>query len=146
MIVRNEEKVIGRHLAHCYRIKGNHKRELQILYKSFEYDLPRADYCCRIALWYEEHGDYKKAVFWYQLALQLEMPPIHYGLMNKICWTWAPHVQLVLCYGKLGQLEKAYEHNEKALEYLPGEPNLLQNKSKLTEAIRAQKAGESSEN
>ncbi|MBW7457678.1 glycosyltransferase [Paenibacillus sepulcri] len=129
-------------LAHCYHAKGDAKKELQSLLKSFEYDLPRADICCRIAYWHEEHSDYEKAIFWYEMALTREMPPNHFGLMNKICWTWAPHVQLAICYGKLGQLDKACEHTEKALEYLPGDANLLANKSQLEGALRSLKAAE----
>jgi glycosyltransferase involved in cell wall biosynthesis len=128
------------HLAHCYRTKGDRRRELQALYKSFEYDLPRADYCCRIALWYEDYEQYEKAIFWYETALTREMPADHFGLMNKICWTWAPHVQLTLCYGKLGKLEEAYSHNEKALAYLPGDANLQENKKRLEEALHAKKS------
>lgn len=124
------------HLAHCYHVRGDRRAEISWLYQSFEYDLPRADFCCRIALWYEESEDYEKAIFWYELALTMEMPQNHFGLMNKICWTWAPHVQLTLCYGKLGQIKKAYEHNEKALSYLAGDGNLLANKQRLEVSLR----------
>jgi glycosyltransferase involved in cell wall biosynthesis len=123
------------YLAHCYRMKDEHKRELQYLFRTFEFDLPRADYCCRIGFWYQEHQDYEKAVYWYETALRHEIPTHVFGLMNKSCWTWAPHVHLMICYGKLALLDKAYEHNLKALDYLQGDVNLLQNKKQLEEAI-----------
>lgn len=34
-----------------------------------------------------------------------------------------------------GELELAYEHNEKALSYLPNDANLLQNKAKIEQAL-----------
>jgi tetratricopeptide (TPR) repeat protein len=123
-------------LAHLYHIRGELAKELHFLYRSFEFDLPRADYCCRIGLWYEMRHEYEKAVYWYELALTREMPPNHFGLMNKSCWTWAPHIQLVMCYNQLGQISKAYEHNEKALEYLRDEPTLLNNRLKLEETLK----------
>jgi glycosyltransferase involved in cell wall biosynthesis len=128
-------------LAHLYHARGDDARELHYLFKTFEYDVPRADYCCRIALWFELHGKYRQAIFWYELALKQELPNDYFGLMNKICWTWAPHVQLAICYAKLGQLEKAYEHNEKALGYMPDDPNLLDNRQKLESAMQKKAAG-----
>ncbi len=127
------------YLAHCYRTKGERKRELHYLFRTFEFDMPRADYCCRIGHWYQEHQDYEKAVYWYETALRNEIPKHVFGLMNKSCWTWAPHVQLMICYGKLALLDKAYEHNLKALDYLQGDVNLLQNKKQLEEAMRMPK-------
>lgn len=122
------------HLAHCYRMKQDSDQELRALLRTFEADVPRADFCCRIGLWFEEKGEYETAIYWYETALTREVPANYTGMMNRICWTWAPHVQLTLCHGKLGNLAKAYEHNEKALSYLPDEPNLLNNKAALAAA------------
>ncbi|MGO4375850.1 glycosyl transferase, partial [Paenibacillus sp. MCAF20] len=105
--------------------------ELEALLASFKYDQPRADYVCRIGYFYQENGHYEKAVRWYQIALNLEMPEGRLYSMNLAAWTWLPHLQLVYCYGKLGQLALAYEHNEIALSYSPKDPNLLTNKELL---------------
>jgi Tfp pilus assembly protein PilF len=43
-------------------------------------------------------------------------------------YTWLPHVQLCLCYDRLGQHEKANEHNETALSFHPTHPSMLYNK------------------
>jgi len=122
-------------IAHCYRELGDKEKELGYLLKVFEYDIPRADFCCRIAFHFEEREDYRKAAFWYSLALELKKPENYMGAMNMSCWTWLPHIRLVICYGKLGQLEKAYEHNEVVRSYFPDDPNVLQNKQKLEEAM-----------
>lgn len=126
-------------LAHLYHERGEADRELQYLFKTFEYDVPRADYCCRIGLWFEEKGEYRQAAFWYEVAAGQDIPVDYFGLMNLVCWTWAPHVQLMLCYGKLGELAKALEHNEKALSYFPDDPNLLENKRRLEAAMEQQR-------
>ena len=126
-------------LAHLYHERGDSAKELNYLFKTFEYDVPRADYCCRIGLWFEQKGEFRQAAFWYELAAGQDIPVDYFGLMNLVCWTWAPHVQLTLCYGKLGELGKALEHNEKALAYFPNDPNLLENKRKLEAAMEQQR-------
>lgn len=126
-------------LAHLYRDRGDAAKELHYLFKTFEFDVPRADYCCQIGLWFEQKGEYRQAAFWYEVAAQQDIPVDYFGLMNLICWTWAPHVQLMLCYGKLGELEKALAHNEKALAYFPNDPNLLENERRLKAAVRQRK-------
>lgn len=123
-------------LAECYHHMGDMNRKLQYLVRTMAYDLPRADFCCSIGYCYQDRGEIRKAIFWYELALCLDRPLNHFGVLNLICWTWLPHLQLCVCYGHLGDLDKAYEHNEKALEYLPRDPNLLANRAKLLEAMR----------
>nr|WP_238358135.1 glycosyltransferase family 2 protein [Cohnella zeiphila] len=126
-------------LAHLYHERGETDRELRYLFKTFEYDVPRADYCCQIGLWFEQKGEYRQAAFWYEVAAGQDIPVDYFGLMNFVCWTWVPHVQLTLCYGKLGELSKALEHNEKALEYFPDDPNLQANKGKLEAIMKQQR-------
>lgn len=123
-------------MAHCYHELGQKEQELQSLLKTFNYDVPRADYVCRIAYYFQELNDYEKAVHWYELALKLEMPGNRLYGVNQAAWTWFPHLQLTYCYGKLGQLEQAYEHNERALSYAPDDPDILYNKQLLEEKLR----------
>nr|WP_255654985.1 glycosyltransferase family 2 protein [Cohnella sp. REN36] len=122
-------------LAECLHHLGDKEGKLRALLQTMAYDLPRADFCCSIGYCFEERGQPEKAIYWYKLALTLERPLHHFGVLNLICWTWLPHLQLCICYGLLGELDKAYEHNEKALSYLPNDPNLRQNKLKLEQAM-----------
>ncbi|GIO10758.1 beta 1,4 glucosyltransferase [Cohnella xylanilytica] len=122
-------------LAECRHHLGDMEGKLRSLVRTMEYDIPRADFCCAIGYCYQDRGEIRKAIFWYELALRLEKPLHHFGILNLICWTWLPHLQLCICYGLLGELERAYEHNEKALEFLPRDPNLLSNRAKLLEAM-----------
>jgi len=122
-------------LAECYQHLGRAEQKLQSLLLGLQFDKPRADICCSIGYCFEERGNYMTAIHWYEIALTLPKPAFYMGLLNLVCWTWMPHVQLCICYAKLGELQKANEHNEKALAYLPDDVNLLDNKAKLEQAL-----------
>ncbi|CAM4275194.1 glycosyltransferase [Paenibacillus alkaliterrae] len=122
-------------MAVCYHEIGDKEHEFMCLLKTLEYDSPRADYICRIAYFFQDAGDYEKAISWYQVAIKTEKPKDRFGIVNHLAWTWLPHVNLAICYDKLGQLEKAYEHNELALRFIPDDPNLLRNKQLLEEYL-----------
>jgi len=122
-------------LAECYHHLGQKKRKMQSLLLALQFNAPRADHCCSIGYSFEERGQYDAAIHWYELALTLPKPKFHMGLLNLVCWTWMPHVQLCICYAKLGEIELAYEHNEKALAYLPDDVNLLDNKQRLEQVL-----------
>ena len=99
--------------------------------KSFEYDVPRAEFCCRIGHYYLQTGKYAQATFWYKLATELEKPVDNWGPMIEACWSWLPHIQLCVCYDRLGKHELAYQHNEIARKYRPLDPQILHNKKYL---------------
>ncbi|MBD3918171.1 glycosyltransferase family 2 protein [Paenibacillus sp. PR3] len=122
-------------LAECYHHLNQKQKKMQSLLLALQFAVPRADHCCSIGYSFEERGQYDAAVHWYELALTLPKPQYHMGLLNLVCWTWMPHVQLCICYAKLGQIENAYKHNEKALAYLPDDVNLLDNKLRLEQAL-----------
>lgn len=61
----------------------------------------------------------------------MEKPKNSWGLINLQFYTWLPHLQLAVCYGKIGMLEQAFYHNEIARSYLPDDPAVLSNKQIL---------------
>lgn len=125
-------------LAECYHHLGQKDKKLESLLMAFKYEAPRADFCCSIAYCFEEREAWPLAIHWYKMALELEKPMFSMGLLNLVCWTWLPHVQLCICYAKVGELKKAYEHNDKALHYLPDDANLQDNKRRLEGILQIQ--------
>jgi len=115
-------------LSDCYHNLGDKKKELMYALKSFEYDIPRAEFCCRIGYFFFSSGKYREAVFWYKLATELERPSQNWGLVNHACWTWLPHLQLCVCYDRLGEHELAYRHNELAAQYIPDDHRIAYNR------------------
>ncbi|WP_407313704.1 glycosyltransferase [Desulfosporosinus sp. SB140] len=117
-------------LADCYQKIGNREKQLQYTFKSFEYAPPRAEFCCRLGFHFLDVKQYEQGVFWYKLATQLEKPN-SWGPMIEACWTWLPHLQLCVCYDRLGNHELAYKHNEIARKYRPENTQVLYNKKYL---------------
>ncbi|OLN29520.1 glycosyltransferase family 2 protein [Desulfosporosinus metallidurans] len=118
-------------LADCFQNLGDHENEQAYLFRSFEFDTPRAEFCCRLGFYNLQGGKLKQATFWYKLATQIEKPLDSWGHMFHACWTWLPHLQLCVCYDRLGQYALAYEHNEIARTFRPEDPQIIHNKNYL---------------
>lgn len=117
-------------LTDCFQQLGDKAKELQYCFKSFEYTNPRAEFCCRLGFYFLHAEQYEQGVFWYSLATKLEKPD-SWGPMLEACWTWLPHLQLCVCYDRLGKHELAYKHNEIARTFRPEDPQIIHNKNYL---------------
>ncbi len=115
-------------LANCCLELGDQENGLKYLFKSFEYGLPRAEFCCRLGYHFLQHAKYHEAIFWYRIATQLEKPKDGWGNTSHGCWTWLPHLQLCVCYDRLGQRETACTHNEIAAAFIPNDPRIIYNR------------------
>lgn len=121
-------------LADCYYLFQDEETELKYIYQSFEYDIPRADFCCRLGFHHLNKSQIKQAIFWYKLATQLDVANSSWGVINYQCATWLPHLQLCVCYSRIGEYKLAHDHNEMAAKFIPDDPmidhnrKLLQNK------------------
>jgi glycosyltransferase involved in cell wall biosynthesis len=125
-------------LADCFDELGDRESELHFTLKTFEYDTPRAEFCCRLGYRFLQNNQLHQALFWYKLATQLEKPTENLGMINHACWTWLPHLQLCVCYSHLGNYDLAYAHNEIARKYLPDHPSILHNKRFLESILQKQ--------
>lgn len=122
-------------LADCFFNLNDAENQLKYTLKSFEYATPRADFCCRLGFHYLQLNQPEPAVFWYKLATQLEKPKDSWALTNSSCWTWLPHLQLCVCYYRLGNYLLSYEHNEKAAQFLPGDSRIQYNRELLSKIV-----------
>ena len=111
-------------LVDYYQNSGENEKQLEYILKSFEYATPRAEFCCHLGLYFLNIKQYEDSIFWYKLATQLEKP-IGSRLM------WLPHIQLCVCYDRLGKYELAQEHNEIARKYSPNNNQIMHNKKYL---------------
>ena len=97
---RHKIKVCSEIADLYYNLKDTEK-EREYIFKSFEYGSPRAEFCCRLGYQFLQSNEIDKAIFWYGLATQLEIPKAKDEILSECCWTWLPHIQLCVCYYKL---------------------------------------------
>ena len=123
-------------LADCYYHLGDKENELKSIVRSFTYGNPRAEFCCRLGFHFLDLGDILTAIIWYKLATKLEVKNEQLGFYNPIFSTWLPHLQLCVCYDRIGNHKLAYLHNEVALQYRPDDEILLKNKEYFKSIIK----------
>lgn len=118
-------------LADCYYELHDGENELKYIYLSFQYGTPRADFCCRLGFHHFNNNQMKQAIFWYKIATQLEIANSSWGVVNYQCSTWLPHLQLCVCYSRIGDYKLAYDHNEMAAKFIPDDPMIHHNRKVL---------------
>ncbi|WP_238650434.1 glycosyltransferase [Paenibacillus piscarius] len=113
----------------CYRALGDSANELASLLQSFKFTgTPRPEACSRIGYNFHKKEQYKHAIFWYDLATRLEPDDNQWSFSYPAYSTWYPHLQMCVCYSKIGDLQTAYEHNELAAKYRPNDAAILHNR------------------
>lgn len=131
-------------LADCYGRMCERELQLRSLFRSMDYDRPRAEACCGLGALFFGEERLMEAVYWYEAATKLGPPPQTGTIINHAYWSWLPHLQLCVCYDRLGQHQLAYDHNELALQMCPGHNSMLANKAYLEKQL-GKKDGESRE-
>ncbi|PEE75267.1 glycosyl transferase [Priestia megaterium] len=114
-------------LADCYNNLGLKEQELSWVLHTLSYGPPRPETCCRLGFSFLQKDEISTAIYWYEKALENKEEQ-GLAFQNHSCSTWLPHLQLTVCYDRLGQHQLAFQHNEKALKYRPQDPRMLSNK------------------
>lgn len=122
-------------LANCFHQLKDMESAEKYIFKSFVYDTPRAEFCCLLGYHFQLKEQYRQAAFWYKLATQLERPADNKWFVDYTAWTWVPHIQLCVCYDRLGEYELAYHHNEMAAKFIPDDPSVLHNREYLRKRL-----------
>lgn len=115
-------------LAKCYTSENDNEKCLKALIRSLQYDTPRADICCQLGYYYKQSDDYKRALFWFKLATELNIPESNWGFIEKDYWGYIPCIEMCVCHDKLGNITEAIRCNNKAAEYKPDDPAVLYNR------------------
>lgn len=109
-------------LADCCERQDRPELRLPALTRSFAYDTPRAEACCRIGYIYKDRQDFSRAAFWFRLALSLRRPRDGWGFIQEDCWGYIPAIELSVCCDRLGRRREAERYNELAGKYKPRDP------------------------
>jgi glycosyltransferase involved in cell wall biosynthesis len=116
-------------LAGCYQKINCPGKALQAMLRSFAYDLPRAELCCKIGYFYQEQEDYERAAFWFNFILSLKEPTDTWGFLQHDCWGYIPLIECAVCFDHLGDYRKANEYNNQALLLKPDSISALNNQA-----------------
>lgn len=126
-------------LSYCYDRTKQYKLVLQTLFRSFDYDVPRAEICCEIGKKFMDKSKYDLAIFWYELAISFD-PSKRDGFIDLDCYNYIPYLQLCVCHYNLGHYKRAIRYNEKAGEIKPKSRPYLYNKKFFEENSLDQKS------
>ncbi|WP_080846160.1 tetratricopeptide repeat-containing glycosyltransferase family 2 protein [Cytobacillus gottheilii] len=113
-------------LSDCFYQLGKTEEAIGAVLHTLILTSPRAEACCRLGFSFMEKEDFQSAAYWYEQALANKdgsSAPFY----NPSFSTWLPHLQLAVCYDKLGDTEKANEHNQHGLACQPNDERLLAN-------------------
>lgn len=115
-------------LANCYLQNNNEKMYLPSLFKSFEFDTPRAEICTTIGIYFLNKSCYLQAIYWFKLATNIT-PKLESGAFILLdYYNFIPYINIAVCYDKLGDIKNAYKYNELAGKFKPDNKEYLNNK------------------
>lgn len=109
-------------LSQCRQSLGDSSGALQALLDSFRYDDPRAEICCALGAWFQGREVWRRAIFWYELALGLPRDDRRGGFVQPDCYGFLPCIQLCVCWDRLGRRAEAEAWNRRAGGYKPDDP------------------------
>lgn len=105
-------------LSCCYYALGNTQLAEQTLYRSFEYDIPRAEILCQLSLYLINEGKINNAIYWLKQCIR--KPDISSGAFVLLdCYDFIPYYNLATCEYKLGHIKRALSYAQKALALKP---------------------------
>ncbi|OAZ41924.1 glycosyltransferase [Paenibacillus polymyxa] len=114
-------------LADCYNRQGQKQEQRMALLRTLTLDVPRAQFCCAFGNLFIEDEQYAQAIYWFRQATLIEPSQDVMALTNSSYYTWFPHLQLCLCYDRIGDIEKARSHHRIAQLHHPAHPSVLYN-------------------
>ncbi len=106
-------------LAKCYACQEEEEKALSTLFGSFVYDLPRGEILYEIGNIYVKKEDWKRAIYYFKLALSSPTNINGGGFVNTDACTFLPALQLCFCYNKIGDNLNAFHYHQIAKEYKP---------------------------
>ena len=121
-------------LANCYLNLNLKEQGLKWILHTLSYGPPRSETCCKLGFSFLQKDDLSTSVYWYKKALE-NVGFKGSAFQDHSYTTWLPHLQLAVCYDRLGQFQLGYEHNEKALKYRPKDSRMLANKKYFEKAL-----------
>ncbi len=118
-------------LSNIYYDLKDYDMYLEILFKSFKYDRPRAEVCCKIGNFFLLNSNYNIAIYWYTKALEDTYDISSGGFFSKDYYDFIPYINLCVCYYYEKNIPKSIMYNELAGKVKPNDKSYISNKNFL---------------
>lgn len=126
-------------LANCYLIKKNEEKFIYHIFESIKIEDRQAEPFYFLGLFYMNKGQWQRGARWFEVCLQMERPKDLLSPFQPEYFTWLPALNACVCYNSIGEIQKAYDHNKKVLEYRPKDPRAVNNERILLVALKKEK-------
>lgn len=122
-------------LSFCYRQLEMKEDAFYWLLRSFQYGIPTAEICYHFGCFFQDVKQFEIAIYWFENAVKNKVEdPNSYN-------TWLPHLQLTVCYDRIGNTAWACKHNELAAQFVPEHPSIQYNRKYFQELNSSQRKG-----
>ncbi|MCI8920626.1 MAG: glycosyltransferase family 2 protein [Acutalibacter sp.] len=118
-----------RHCARCLYGLCRAEEALLAFFRSFSYDVPRAEICCDIGQHFLDREQWRQAAYWYRQALRCERQDDKGGFVLPDAYGYEPYLGLCLCSSRLGNEQEAEAYNELAAACKPDSPAIAYNRA-----------------
>jgi glycosyltransferase involved in cell wall biosynthesis/predicted SAM-dependent methyltransferase len=130
-----------------YKLAENYFAKDEALFKfhlmeSLKIEERRAEPYYLMAQYWENKQQWSRAIQWYEFCMSVKRPKELLASYQPGYYTWMPCLQLCVCYNAIGDVQKAYEWNERALSYRPEDQRMINNKNILENGIKSRKSSE----
>jgi glycosyltransferase involved in cell wall biosynthesis len=124
-------------LADCYHNTGLEDMKFHWTLQALSYGPPQPETCCRLGFIFLHNNQLHSAAYWYEHAVAGDGKDEPRFFQNHSHSTWLPHLQLAVCYDRLGQYQLANHHNELAASYSPTHPSIISNRDYFMKVLNS---------
>lgn len=114
-------------LSKCFMALGDRKNAKESLFKSFMFDLPRAEILSNLGNIFLEENDLEKAEYYYLLALKCKLDVKKGGFVLPDYYNFIPFINLCVIYYNRGDYKKALKFHNRSKRLKPNHPSVIHN-------------------
>lgn len=114
-------------LSECFLKLNDKINAKESLFKSFLYNLPRAEILSQLGNIFLSENDYEKAKYYYLLALKCKFDIAKGGFVLVDCYNFIPSINLCVIYYRQGDIKKALRFHKRAKRLKPKHPSVIHN-------------------
>lgn len=104
-------------MSYCYEMLGEDEKALEVLFQTFKLDKVRGEIAYNIGRIFEKLNQFKNGIYWLKVALSEGDDVQKGGFVNRNETTLYPALELVVCYYRLGDLDRARYYHELSKKY-----------------------------